>query len=74
MAYSSNTACLKKKKSTRAHRLTAPLSAPIAAVRGFIPASVQPTDSPYEIADIYRVCVGTARIWLRILRGPKFNY
>jgi aromatic ring-cleaving dioxygenase len=39
-------------------------------LRGYIPKSVEPHDSPMEIVDVFRVSYATACIWLRVLRGP----
>jgi hypothetical protein len=39
-------------------------------IRSYIPASIEPEDSPREIVDVFGVSYGTACIWLRILRGP----
>jgi hypothetical protein len=39
-------------------------------IRSYIPKSIEPTDKPVEIMDVFNVSYGTACVWLRILRGP----
>jgi hypothetical protein len=39
-------------------------------IRGYIPLSIEPSDRPLEIVDVFGVSYGTACVWLRILRGP----
>jgi hypothetical protein len=59
--------------ASQAHRLSLPrrmARRKPETIRGYIPLSIEPHDSPREIVDVFGVSYGTACVWLRILRGP----
>ncbi len=59
-------------KQTNPRYLTAPLGKYF--IRGFIPHSIRDTDSASEVAPIYGVSIATARMWIRVLKGPQVTH
>lgn len=68
-----STTATRYKFASQAHRLSLPrrmARRKPETLRGYIPLSIEPEDSPREIVDVFGVSYGTACVWLRILRGP----
>lgn len=68
-----STTATRKQHASQAHRLS--LHRRMSrrkpeTIRGYIPLSIEPEDSPRDIVEVFGISYGTACVWLRILRGP----